>query len=293
MAHPFHPHALPAHQRAMHDRAEGSRRLSRCGVQGRARAGFTLIDLLVSLAVMALIIGLMLPAVSEVREASRRVVCASNLRQVGLGVTMYADEQGGSIPPTVFSSGLSTTAGRDYLNETVVLRTDEDRKQVRMWGRWGEWDGLGLLYSEHVLNAPGVFYCPSHPGDETLSAYASRWGGEEGRIVGNYQYRGRGPSGETKLYQFDPRAPLTTDSLRIVDEFNHDTGLNVMSAGISVAWVQRQVQTVGSTPGGALAATAGKPPPGVSDVWRTLEKWLTSGSGGMTSGATPNQPVGN
>jgi prepilin-type N-terminal cleavage/methylation domain-containing protein len=54
-----------------------------------AKKGFTLVELLVVIAVIALLMGILLPALNVAREQGRRTACLSNMRQVGLALTLY------------------------------------------------------------------------------------------------------------------------------------------------------------------------------------------------------------
>jgi len=117
---------------------DGTRTTARA--QAARQRGFTLVEVLVSIVIIAILLAIMLPAMSMVRESTRRVVCASNLRQVGLAMSIYADDNNGRIPFSYFADGPPEV--RSPL-DTVVVRSQR-LASVAAPGRGGADPGPGF-----------------------------------------------------------------------------------------------------------------------------------------------------
>jgi prepilin-type N-terminal cleavage/methylation domain-containing protein len=102
----------------------------------RAAAGFTLVELLVVVAIIGLLVALLLPAVQSAREAARRSSCVNNLRQIGLAVHMYHDVNG-AFPPGGVSPGPCCSV-ESYTSWTIQILPFLEQKQVYELYRQGE-----------------------------------------------------------------------------------------------------------------------------------------------------------
>jgi prepilin-type N-terminal cleavage/methylation domain-containing protein len=83
-----------------------------------ARKGFTLVELLIVIGIIAVLIAILMPALSAAKESARRVQCANNLKQIGAAVTMFATDN--NRYPYYGSNWYSWMYARDYFELTSI-----------------------------------------------------------------------------------------------------------------------------------------------------------------------------
>src|SRR5215210_3064458 len=78
--------------------------------RARARAAFTLVELLVVIGIIAILIAILLPALQQARRQAYQVQCASNMKQIATGLLMYIADNKGTHPPAMVADS-STNGG--------------------------------------------------------------------------------------------------------------------------------------------------------------------------------------
>src|SRR5262249_44269176 len=126
------------------------------------RRGITLIELLVVIAIISVLIGLLLPAVQQAREAARRTQCKNNLKQLGLGMHEH-HEAYGTFPPAFVNKGpyLSTAYNLSHGWAPFILPFIEQLQLYELY----RWD-FPLYHPENqpvVSHQLPIFQCPSTP----------------------------------------------------------------------------------------------------------------------------------
>lgn len=121
--------------------------------------GFTLIELLVVIAIIAILAAMLLPALSKAKQKAAGISCLNNLKQLTLGVIMYANDNQDVLPPT------------GDLNVQAATSTDPNINPGGKWAQWcpgrmdtlNAWDDgfikVGLIYPYIKTTAP--YRCPA------------------------------------------------------------------------------------------------------------------------------------
>jgi prepilin-type N-terminal cleavage/methylation domain-containing protein/prepilin-type processing-associated H-X9-DG protein len=120
------------------------------------RSGFTLVELLVVIGIIALLISILLPSLNKAREAANKVACGSNLRQVGLAYVQYANLYKGQVP-------LGTMFNLPHSNRRVWRAAGSYR--------YNHPKQFGLLYVERLLGDGRILYCPTQDSSDTVNGY--------------------------------------------------------------------------------------------------------------------------
>lgn len=132
----------------------------------KPQAAFTLIELLVVIAIITILAGLLLPALAKAKDAAKRAACASNLKQVYLGIQLYAEDHDGLLP-TKFEV------------KKNVLTADDLAK-----GKQLNTPALGIQTILARYTGTNLFRCPADRGDAVDTTPVHRRKGDSYEVKG-------------------------------------------------------------------------------------------------------------
>lgn len=159
----------------------------------RTDRAFTLVELLVVVGIIAILASLLLSTLAAAKEKAKRANCISNLRQVGVAIRLYADENKGRIPygPTAppFSNPANFYPSTGAPTSLLSLQS-------------GAPVALGLLLSNELSRTPKVLFCPGS--DQPIDADAELAKVGKYQAQSSYFYR---HAGITQLF-YSPSGPV-------------------------------------------------------------------------------------
>jgi prepilin-type N-terminal cleavage/methylation domain-containing protein len=216
---------------------------------------FTLIELLVVIAIIALLLSIVLPSLTKVKEAARRTVCASHMRELGLSIHLYCEQEDGILPAMVVWPDKEVDNRQSTNHHARWWRIQNTPGTISWWN-------LGLLWKTGILEDNGeIFFCPGSKATFKYKDYCGEGFPTDIQIGATgvripYSYNPECVSLTDRMRKYEKLIDLKADALLVVDLLTktspdtgsgiaHEKGWNVLRGDVSVDFsINREAQDV-------------------------------------------------
>jgi prepilin-type N-terminal cleavage/methylation domain-containing protein/prepilin-type processing-associated H-X9-DG protein len=174
------------------------------------RCGFTLVELLVVIGIIALLVAVLLPALNKARRAAQTAACLSNLRQLGIAYYMYVGSNNGYLPYAIYPSYSLRTSG-PVIDPPNTPKVHWYEALSPFMGKKIDYDSLGnrlTNYSQVIRACPAWnlddLGLPDVPGNDYLTGYGQNltpFLGSGKGAVGSSPPQSAAPFGNPEMFQ--------------------------------------------------------------------------------------------
>lgn len=237
----------------------------------KKRHGFTLIELLVVIAIIALLLSIVVPALSKAKDYARRIMCSNNARQAGIAVNVYAQNHDQQVVPNYEIDSAAIADPPTFMPAPFNSYMVYHPNQTKAGGGYRPFH-LAVFYELGYIDTPKIFYCPAQPmttGHYAIPYYYEFYVGlgnpsdySNPAHRGNYQWgtvlpadtRGSGSSlcrtsfnywvyGQKKLERISGYKPIIFDNIQEWEVVPHRKGRGSASTpqGLSVLFADGHV----------------------------------------------------
>jgi len=123
--------------------------------------GFTLVELLVVVSIIAMLISILMPSLGRAKDITRKTICQTNLKALGSAWLIYWNDNGNKHPGMV----LGDRGGLDSISQW----------NDQLYGSWRNWTGAGFLWRDELLTGGNVYVCPSVKAEVGGTWFTGNW----------------------------------------------------------------------------------------------------------------------
>jgi prepilin-type N-terminal cleavage/methylation domain-containing protein len=181
--------------------------MAKMRVYTRRKRAFTLVELLVVIAIIALLLSIMMPALSKAREQAKKTICMANFKQLGLGLLTYSSDYNGRWPSKFMVPSTDPVSSR---NGTPIKYYSTWQLWLDTPGNSNDWQSrmrpafLDLLTPTYISNYK-VYFCPTSSHSQYFKSPKDLWNyTQRNIIIGQWSYQSVNIAWSLKGQSLDP-----------------------------------------------------------------------------------------